>query len=269
MMIFDTHAHYDDEAFDSDREAMIGSLQENGIAHVIDVGASKDSMPKVKAIADRYDFIYGALGMHPDEVGDIDDALWDELENGLSDPKIRAVGEIGLDYHWDIQPHEVQIHWFEKQIELALAHKMPILIHSRNAAEDTMDVIQKWYGKGAPGEKLARKGIVHCYSYSLEQAKIYTAMGFYLGIGGVVTFKNSKKLKKVVCEIPLESLLLETDCPYMAPEPNRGKRNSSLYLPHVVKAIAELKGITESEVEEVTYRNAMDLFQITDSRPTA
>lgn len=263
-MIFDTHAHYDDEAFDSDREAIIGSLQENGIAHVIDVGASKDSMPKVKAIADRYDFIYGALGMHPDEVGDIDDALWTELENGLSDPKIRAVGEIGLDYHWDIQPHEIQIRWFEKQIELAQAHEMPILIHSRNAAEDTMDVIQKWYGKGAPGEKLTRKGIVHCYSYSPEQAKIYTAMGFYLGIGGVVTFKNSKKLKKVVREIPLTSLLLETDCPYMAPEPKRGKRNSSLYLPYVVKAIAELKGITENEVEKVTYRNAMNLFQVED-----
>lgn len=262
-MIFDTHAHYDDEAFQEDRSDVIAKLQPSGIGHVIDVGASKASLPIVREIADSYDFIYGALGMHPDEVGDIDDQLWKELKDGLdNDPKIVAVGEIGLDYHWDVQPHEVQIHWFKEQIRLAQERNLPILIHSRAAAADTMDVIQEMYGKGTPGSEIRRKGIMHCYSYSLEQAKIYTDLGFYLGIGGVVTFKNSKKLKKVVSQIPLDHLLLETDCPYMAPEPNRGKRNSSLYLPYVVETIAELKGVTPKEVEDVTWNNAMDLFQI-------
>jgi TatD DNase family protein len=262
-MIFDTHAHYDDEAFSEDREDLIASLKEAGIGHVIDVGASKASQPLVKGLADRYDFIYGALGMHPDEVGDLDDRLWEYIKEGLDhDPKIVAVGEIGLDYHWDVQPHDVQIHWFKEQIRLAQERDLPILVHSRSAAADTMAVIQELYGEGTPGFAMKRKGIIHCYSYSLEQAKLYTDLGFYLGIGGVVTFKNARKLKKVVTEIPLDHLLLETDCPYMAPEPNRGKRNSSLYLPYVVQAIADLKGISTEEVEDTTWKNAMDLFQI-------
>lgn len=261
-MIFDTHAHYDDDAFSEDREKMISSLPGAGISHIIDVGASKRSMPIVKEIADTHDFVYGALGMHPDEVGDFDDELLDFMKRGLEDPKIVAVGEIGLDYHWDVHPHDVQAHWFMEQIKIAWDHEMPILIHSRSAAADTMDIIEKMYGKGAPGEHIKRKGIMHCYSYSLEQAKIYTEMGFYLGIGGTVTFKNAKKLKRVVTEIPLQHLVLETDCPYMAPEPHRGTRNSSLNLPYVVAEIARLKGINPEEVEDVTCANAMDLFQI-------
>ncbi len=261
-MIFDTHAHYDDEAFDADRDALIRSLPENGVGHVIDVGATKKGQAKVKELADTYDFMYGALGMHPDEVGEIDDALWNQIVEGLDDPKIVAVGEIGLDYHWNIQPHDVQEHWFREQIALAQERNLPILVHSRNAADDTLRIIEDCYGKGSSGYEMQRKGIIHCYSYSYEQAKIYTELGFYLGIGGVVTFKNSRKLKKVVTNIPLDRLLLETDCPYMAPEPNRGKRNSSLYLTSVVETIAELKGISPDEVEEVTWNNAMDLFQI-------
>lgn len=281
-MIFDTHAHYDDHAFDADREAVIAALQPGGIGHVVDVGASMESCPRVKAIADKYDFIYGALGLHPDEVADLP-ACRDFIEDDLSDPKIVAVGEIGLDYHWMKETREVQIAAFEQQIEMALRHEMPIIVHSRNAAADTMDVIQKYYGDGkwagltrdghpikqlpkrrkiipGPGNTLARKGIIHCYAYSAEQAKIYTALGFYLGIGGVATYGNSRKIKKVIEEIPLEHLVLETDCPYLAPEPHRGERNSSLYLPYVIKAIAEIKGITENEVEETTWENAMQLF---------
>ena len=261
-MIFDTHAHYDDDAFSGDREEMLAALRPAGISHIIDVGASKKSMPVVKEIADRHDFVYGALGMHPDEVGDIDAGLLTFMEEGLEDPKIVAVGEIGLDYHWDVQPHDVQAHWFMEQIRIAWEHELPILIHSRAAAADTMNIIQKMYGKGAPGASIRRKGIMHCYSYSLEQARIYTEMGFYLGIGGTVTFKNAKKLKRVVTEIPLEHLVLETDCPYMAPEPHRGTRNSSLNLPYVVEEIARLKGITPKEVEDVTFASAMDLFRI-------
>ncbi len=261
-MIFDTHAHYDDEAFDEDRDALIRSLPEHNVKHVIDVGATKKGLPHVKELADTYDFMYGALGIHPDDVGSLNDELMAQIEADLSDPKIVAVGEIGLDYHWDVESHEVQEDGFRKQIALAQRHDLPIIVHSRNAADDTMRIITDCYGKTSSYYHMKRKGIIHCYSYSYEQAKLYTDMGFYLGIGGVVTFKNSRKLKKVVTNIPLEHLLLETDCPYMAPEPNRGKRNSSLYLTSVVDTIAELKGITPEEVEDVTWNNAMDLFQI-------
>jgi TatD DNase family protein len=306
-MIFDTHAHYDDSAFDRDREAVIASLKPAGIGRVVDVGASKESLPRVRALADTYDFFYGALGLHPDEIGDLP-ACRAFIEDGLRDPKIVAVGEIGLDYHrlvrtkeWE-HAKERQIAAFRKQIEIAIANKKPIIVHSRNAAADTMDIIQEYYGDGtwaglsadgraispvtktihtgdgetkriltnssvgkkfiSPGigHTMKNKGIIHCYAYSAEQAKIYTKMGFLLGIGGVSTFENSRKLKKVIRQIPLDFLVLETDCPYLAPEPHRGERNSSLYLPLVVKAIAKLKGVTEREVEDATWRNAMELF---------
>ena len=302
-MIFDTHAHYDDHAFDKDREAVIASLKPAGIGHVVDVGASKESLPRVKALADTYDFFFGALGLHPDEIGDLP-ACRTFIEDGLRDPKIVAVGEIGLDYHWLVRSKEEQIAAFREQIEIAIANEKPIIVHSRSAAADTMDVIQEYYGDGtwaglnadgraispvtktihtgdgetkrvlttaAGGKKfispgighaMKNKGIIHCYAYSAEQAKIYTKMGFLLGIGGVSTFGNSRKLKKVIQQVPLDFLVLETDCPYLAPEPHRGERNSSLYLPLVVKAIAEIKGMTEREVEDATWNNAMKLFQL-------
>ncbi len=259
-MIFDTHAHYDDAAFDADRDELIASLPEHGIGCVIDVGASADSQQKILEMVDKYDNIYGALGVHPDEVGDIDEALWQVICEGLNHPKIVAVGEIGLDYYWDKEGHDVQEKYFREQIELAMAKKLPILVHSREAAEDTMRILREYYGRGGVGESIEHKGIIHCYSYSVEQAREYVKMGFYLGIGGVVTFANAKKLKQVVEAIPLTSLLLETDAPYLAPKPHRGKRNSSLYLPYVVEQIAALKGISAQEVEEATWQQAAALF---------
>lgn len=276
-MIIDTHVHYDDEAFDADREELIGSLQENNIGLVLDIGSTKESLPKIRSLMDRYDFVYGAMGLHPDEIGDLTDELLGEIREDMKNPKVLAVGEIGLDYYWNKEEQELQKAAFRKQINLALECGKPVVIHSREAAADTLEILREMYGKGSLWEALhgsaptvpgvssgptERKGVMHCYSYSAEQARIYTReLGFYLGIGGVVTFKNAKKIKEVVADTPLEYIILETDCPYLAPVPYRGKRNCSLYLPYVVQAIAELKGVSPEEVERITEENARRLFR--------
>ena len=275
-MIIDTHVHYDDEAFDADREELIGSLQENNIGLVLDIGSTKESLPKIRSLMDRYDFVYGAMGLHPDEIGDLTDELLGEIREDMKNPKVLAVGEIGLDYYWNKEEQELQKAAFRKQINLALECGKPVVIHSREAAADTLEILREMYGKGSLWEALhgsaptvpgvssgptERKGVMHCYSYSAELARIYTReLGFYLGIGGVVTFKNAKKIKEVVADTPLEYIILETDCPYLAPVPYRGKRNCSLYLPYVVQAIAEIKGVSPEEVERITEENARRLF---------
>ena len=275
-MIIDTHVHYDDEAFDADREELIGSLQENNIGIVIDIGSTKESLPKIRSLMDRYDFVYGAMGLHPDEIGDLTDELLGEIREDMKNPKVLAVGEIGLDYYWNKEEQELQKAAFRKQLQLALECGKPVVIHSREAAADTLEILREMYGKGSLWEALhgsapaasgtasgptERKGVMHCYSYSAELARIYTReLGFYLGIGGVVTFKNAKKIKEVVADTPLEYIILETDCPYLAPVPYRGKRNCSLYLPYVVQAIADLKGVSPEEVERITEENARRLF---------
>lgn len=262
-MIIDTHVHYDDDAFDGDREALLGSLRENGIGAVIDIGSSAESLPKVRELTAKYDFVYGAVGLHPDEIGDLTDKVLVDMRQDIENPKIVAVGEIGLDYYWDKEAREVQKEAFRKQVCLAQEYGKPIVIHSREAAADTLEIVKEMYGPGSAGEYMERKGVMHCYSYAVEQARIYTRkLGFYLGIGGVVTFKNAKKLKEVVADTPMEYLVLETDCPYLAPVPFRGKRNSSLYLPYVVRAIAEIKEISEEEVMRITAANARQLFCI-------
>ena len=269
-MIIDTHAHYHAGQFDSDREALLASLKPAGIGEVIDIAAEADSLDRVMELARKYPFIYAAYGLHPDEVGDLDEETMAKIREYLTDGKTVAVGEIGLDYYWNKESRDLQIACFKKQIELALEYDKPVVIHSREAAADTLEVVSGMYGAGSPWEMkygrtpagtIPRKGVMHCYSYSPEQARIYTEkLGFFLGIGGVVTFKNGKKLKEVVRETPLDYLLLETDSPYLAPVPYRGKRNSSLYLPYVVREIAEIKGIAPEEVEQVTERNARYLF---------
>ena len=260
-MIFDTHAHYDDHAFDEDREAHLASLSLHNVGKMIDVASTPESIGRVKEIADTHDFAYGAVGLHPDEVGKLTAQIKDEICACLNDPKIVAIGEIGLDYHWDIEPHDVQIRCFKEQIQLALDAAMPIIVHSRTAAADTMAVISELYGTGR-GAEIPRKGVIHAYPGSLEQARQYTSLGFYLGIGGVITYPTAKKLKKVVQGISADHLLLETDCPYLTPEPHRGERNSSVYLNEVVRTIAEIKNMTVEEVEAVTWRNACELFGI-------
>ncbi len=259
-MIIDTHAHYDDEAFDTDREAVLASLHNNGTGKIIDVASTAESLAKVADLMHRYDFIYGAFGLHPDEAGDFTPELAARLKDYLKDPKAAAVGEIGLDMSRTRETEALQIKCFRQQIELALEAEKPVLVHSRDAAGKTMEIIEEYYGKGGRGEHVVQKGILHCYSYSPEQAKIYTGLGFCLGIGGVVTFKNAVRLKETVREIPLRYLVLETDCPYLSPEPFRGQRNSSLRLPLVIEAIAGLRGISPGEVEKATQENAERIF---------
>ena len=252
-MIFDTHAHYDDEAFDEDREVLIGRFEELGIGAVTDPGSTKESIAKIIELTERHKRIYGALGIHPSECGEMTEEDLEEIRRGLHLPKMVAVGEIGLDYHWDTPERELQRHWFRRQLELAGEENMPVIIHSRDAAADTLSILKEC-GAGEAG------GVIHCYSYSREMAQEFIKMGYYIGVGGVVTFKNAKKLKETVEAIPLERILLETDCPYMAPEPHRGTRNDSSNIPFVIAKIAELKGITAEEVERVTEENAVRLF---------
>ena len=253
-MIFDTHAHYDDDAFDEDRDTLLGEIFSSGICCITDVGASVKSSKSAVALSKKWPQIYAAVGVHPDSTADMTEEDIETLRSLAQEKKVVAIGEIGLDYYWDKEGHDLQKHWFIRQLDLAREMNKPVMIHSREAAADTMEIMKE-HGKGL-------KGVIHCYSYSLEMAREYVKMGYYIGVGGVVTFKNSKKLKEIVEEIPLESIVLETDCPYLAPTPFRGKRNSSLYLPYVVEAIAELKGISAEQVIEQTEKNARELYQL-------
>ncbi len=254
-MIFETHAHYDDEAFDEDREALIDSLPQSGIGLVVNVGASINTSKKTLELTKKYPFFYGAIGVHPSETAELNEENFMWLKEAVQQPKVVAVGEIGLDYYWDTPEHDIQKLWFERQMELAKEVKLPAIIHSRDAAQDTYEMIKS--------AKLNETGgVIHCFSYGKEMAEKYLDLGFYLGIGGVVTFKNAKKLKEVVKYAPIDRILLETDCPYLAPEPNRGKRNSSHNLIYVAQEIAVIKGIEYEEVLEATEKNAREFYGI-------
>lgn len=254
-MIFETHAHYDDEAFDTDREKLIASLLENGIRRTVNVAADLSSVKTSLALAERYPHIYAALGVHPSSVGELSEESFSWMEQQLSHPKAVAIGEIGLDYYWDREEavQADQREWFARQLALSKKMQKPVIIHSRDAAKDTLDVMAAEGGADL-------RAVVHCYSYTKETAREFLKWDYYFGIGGVVTFKNAKKLKEAVEYIPLERILLETDSPYLTPEPNRGKRNCSLYLPYVAEAVAQIKGVSREEIEAVTWRNACRFF---------
>ncbi len=253
-MIFESHAHYDAHQFDEDRRELLNTMQENGVGTILNVCADWDSVTEVVDMVQDYPFMYAAVGLHPDEVGELDDERFEFLKDQCKKDKVVAVGEIGLDYYWDNEAHDLQKKWFIRQLELARELDFPVIIHSRDAAEDTLKIMKE-HAQGL-------HGVIHCFSYSKELAEEYVKMGFHIGIGGVVTFKNGKKLKEVAEAIPLERILLETDCPYLAPEPHRGKRNSSLYIPHIAQAIADIKGISYEEVVAQTEQNAKMLFRV-------
>ena len=252
-MLFDTHAHYDARRFDSDRHELLASMEQNGVGRILNAGCDLESSRAAIELAHQYDFLYAAVGSHPDDADHVDGALVDTYRELAKEEKVVAIGEIGLDYYWDKENHETQKYWFRRQMDLAKELELPIIVHSREACADTLEEIKK-----AHTPKL--KGVIHCFSYAPETAREYLEMGYYIGVGGVVTFKNAKKLKEVVKMLPPERILLETDCPYLAPVPNRGKRNSSLNLPYVAEAVAELKGMETEEVIRITNENARKLY---------
>lgn len=257
-MIFDTHAHYDDEAFDADRDVLLESMESNGIGTIVNVCASIDGLEKIIALMEKYPFVYGAIGVHPDDADQMTQETLDKIRTLLQHEKAVAVGEIGLDYYWhkEKEEHLIQQNMFRAQMDIAREEKLPFMIHSREAAEDTLNIVREYMKGGMYG------GIIHCFSYSKEIAREYLNMGLSLGIGGVVTFQNARKLREVVEYAPMEQIVLETDSPYLAPVPFRGKRNSSRNLPYVVNRIAELKGITPEEVIEITEKNARKLLNL-------
>ena len=256
-MIFESHAHYDDEKFDNERDLLIQNLLSGKICSIINVGATIESTKMSIALAEKYEHVYAAAGVHPSEVSELNEETFEWLKSQTKHEKVVAVGEIGLDYYWDKEPNvqKMQKEWFMRQMNLARESSLPVIIHSRDAAEDTMKIMKQIHAEEIPG-------VVHCYSYSPEMAAEFVKMGYYIGVGGVVTFKNAKKLKETVAKIPLTKILLETDAPYMAPEPYRGKRNDSGKLIFVAEKIAQIKGISVEEVEAVTKENAENLFQI-------
>lgn len=253
-MIIDTHAHYDDEQFDEDRESLLAKMKNAGIGIIVNAGSTISSWEKIRKLTKEYPFIYGAVGVHPDEAGTLNEEQMARMSVFLDEEKIVALGEIGLDYYWDKESRDLQKKWFIRQLDLAREKNMPVIIHSREAAADTMETMKR--------HAAGMKAVIHCYSYSAEMAKEYVKMGYYIGVGGVVTFKNAKKLKETVQEIPLSSIVLETDCPYLAPVPYRGKRNCSLYLSYVAEEIAKLKGISAEEVVRQTEINSRDLYNL-------
>ena len=260
MQIIDTHAHYDDKAFDGDRDEILSSLPSHGVICCINVGASIEGAKESIRLAEKYDHVYAACGIHPDDTGyfedrkDMSDPL-EEIRALASHPKCVAIGEIGLDYHWMVQSKEVQQYWFAIQLELALEADRPINIHSRDAAQDTFDMVKQYHGHDG-------RGIIHCFSGSAQMAREYVKMGYHLGIGGVVTYKNGRVLKEVVSTIPIEYLVTETDCPYLAPAGHRGERNYSGYLPIVVEEIARLKGMETEEAAAILYENARRVYRL-------
>jgi TatD DNase family protein len=254
-MIFDTHAHYDDEQFARDRDEVINRAYESGVHYIINASSDVASVGKSISLAHTYPFVYAAIGIHPHDVENTDGSTIDMLREYAGETKVVAIGEIGLDYHYDNSPRELQIKWFEKQLRLALELGLPVIIHDREAHKDCLDTVKN--------EKAGEVGgVFHCYSGSIEMAKELMDNNFYLSFGGTVTFKNARRVVEVVRYMPLDRLLIETDCPYLAPEPYRGKRNESSYLVHIIETIALIKNTNRDVVEEVTTENAKRLFDI-------
>ncbi len=254
-MIFETHAHYEDEQFNEDREALLESLPKKGIDYVVNVSTNLATARECIDLADRYDYIYASVGNHPEYASEIDAYAIIKIREWCKLPKVVAIGEIGLDYYWEPYEEAEQKNAFKMQMELAAEIDMPVIIHSRDAAKDTFDIIKEYSDKGV-------KGIVHCYGYSLEYAKEFIKIGYKIGVGGVLTFKNARKLVETCDGISLDDIVLETDSPYMSPTPNRGKRNSSLNIPYIAEKLAEIKGVPVEEVYDRTMKNAKDIYRL-------
>lgn len=255
-MYIDSHVHLDDSRFDLDRDNLIRTLKDNKVELVINIGADEDSSERSVELADRYENIYAVVGVHPHSAKDLEGRDLSSIIKMLENDKVVAIGEIGLDYYYDNSPRDIQKKWFKEQINLALRLNKPVVIHSRDADKDTFDIIKSGVEEGG------LTGVMHCYSGSVELAKEYLKLGFYISLGGPVTFKNARVPKEVAKEVALDRLLIETDCPYLSPEPYRGKRNEPMFVSYVAEEIAKIKGISIEEVAQVTTQNAKKLFGI-------
>lgn len=253
-MIFDSHAHYDDDSFNEDREEVLKQLEENGIVGVLNCGASLEGARASLKLAMKNHIFYAAVGIHPENADELTEEAYEEIKIMANNPRVRAIGEIGLDYYWkENPPKDVQKAVFRKQMGLARKLNLPVIIHDREAHKDTLDIIKEFPEV---------TGVLHCFSGSVEFARESLKLGYYIGFTGVVTFKNAKKALEVVKEVPLDRLLVETDCPYMAPTPYRGKRNRSEYIKYIIDKISEIRGITAHELENITINNAKNLLKI-------
>lgn len=251
-MYFDSHAHYNDEQFDTDRDELLKVMHNNSVSYIINAGTDLSSSLFSIELAKKYPFVYAAVGIHPEDVDKSESLV--ETKKLATHEKVIAIGEIGLDYYWDTSTKEKQIEYFKNQLHLANELNLPVIIHDRDAHQDTLNIL-----KEIPVNK---KGVLHCYSGSVEMAREFLKLGYHLGFGGSSTFKNAKNVLEVIKEVPNDRFLIETDAPYMTPVPFRGKRNNSMYLKYVVEKIAEVKELTPKQVEELSENNAKTLFNI-------
>ena len=253
-MLFDTHAHMDDQSFDADREALLASLPQQGIGLVMNPGCSLEASRNASALSQKYDYIYAAVGSHPDAADEVNEEVLETYRMLCKqNPKIRAIGEIGLDYHYEDIPREIQQKAFRMQMQLARELALPVIVHEREAHEDGMKIVEEFPEV---------TGVFHCYSGSAEMAKILVKKGWYIGFTGVLTFKNARKAVEVAASIPLERIVLETDCPYMAPEPFRGRRNDPGKLYRMAETLAEIRGLTVEEIHAITMENGKRLYRL-------
>ena len=254
-MLFDTHAHLNDPAFDPDREQLMAGLASKGIGYVMNAGCSLASSRDIIQMAEKYPWLYGSVGSHPDSADEVNEEVIEAYRQMAKHEKVKAIGEIGLDYYYEDIPREIQKNAFRMQMALANELDMPVIIHEREAHDDGMRIVKEF-------PKV--KGVFHCYSGSAEMARQLVNMGWYIGFTGVLTFKNARKAVETAASIPLDRIVLETDCPFMAPEPFRGKRNDPGYLPKMAEKLAEIRGLSPEDVEKITTENAKRLYRISE-----
>ena len=253
-MLFDTHAHMDDRAFNEDREQLLAGFAQKGVGLVMNPGCSLESSRNAVALAEKYPFVYAAVGSHPDVADEVNDAVLEEYRKLCKlHNKVKAIGEIGIDYHYEDIPRELQLKAFRMQMELARELGLPVIVHEREAHEDGMAVVREFPDV---------TGVFHCYSGSAEMARQLVDKGWYIGFTGVLTFKNARKAIETAQAIPIDRIVLETDCPYMAPVPHRGKRNDPGYLCHMAEKLAEIRGLSLEEIHQITYENGKRLYRI-------